>query len=88
MFVLRPATLAFAPAPFSLLSRQADPKLTGVKDDDGRLPIHWAASSNQSDMVSALVGLKDFDADVQVCSARLPLCPLCRSRTPAGGRRS
>jgi len=45
---------------------QADPKLAFQKDDDGRLPIHWAASSNQFEIVSLLVQQKGFDPDVQV----------------------
>ena len=45
---------------------KADPKLAKLKDDDGRLPIHWAVSSNQLEIVRALVQTKDFDPDVQV----------------------
>lgn len=49
--------------------KQVDPKLAKLKDQDGRLPIHWAASSNQADIVSLLVNQKGFDPDVQVrCS--------------------
>lgn len=46
---------------------QADPKLANRKDDDGRLPIHWAASSNQLEIVRLLTQSKGFDPDVQVC---------------------
>jgi len=46
---------------------KADPKLARLKDEDGRLAIHWAASSNQPEIVSLLVNQKGFDPDVQVC---------------------
>lgn len=36
------------------------------KDDDGRFPIHWAASSNCLDIVSLLANQSSFDPDVQV----------------------
>lgn len=45
---------------------QVDPKLAKRKDDDGRLPIHWAASSNQLDIVQLLAEQKGFEVDVQV----------------------
>jgi len=45
---------------------KADPKLARLKDEDGRLAIHWAASSNQPEIVSLLVNQKGFDPDVQV----------------------
>jgi 26S proteasome non-ATPase regulatory subunit 10 len=44
---------------------RADPKLAFRKDEDGRLPIHWAVSANQFDIVSILVQVKNFDPDVQ-----------------------
>ncbi|KAK3363023.1 ankyrin repeat domain-containing protein [Lasiosphaeria hispida] len=43
----------------------ADPKLAKRMDEDGRLPIHWAASANNFEIVSLLVQQKDFDPDVQ-----------------------
>ncbi|KAI1243719.1 hypothetical protein MGN70_013585 [Eutypa lata] len=43
----------------------ADPKLARLKDDDGRLPIHWAASSNQPAIVLLLAQQKDFDPDIE-----------------------
>jgi 26S proteasome non-ATPase regulatory subunit 10 len=50
-----------------LTSRQQnDPKLSKRKDDDGRYPIHWAASSNNLDIVLLLANQKGFDPDVQV----------------------
>jgi 26S proteasome non-ATPase regulatory subunit 10 len=45
---------------------QADPKLSKRKDDDGRYPIHWAASSNSYDIVLLLANQSSFDPDVQV----------------------
>ncbi|OTB16084.1 hypothetical protein K445DRAFT_11701 [Daldinia sp. EC12] len=44
----------------------ADPKLARLKDDDGRLPIHWAASSNSLPIVLMLAQQKDFDPDVEL----------------------
>ncbi|KAK8089548.1 ankyrin [Apiospora hydei] len=41
------------------------PKQARKKDDDGRLPIHWAASSNQREIVLLLSQQKDFDPDVE-----------------------
>lgn len=46
---------------------QTDPKLSKRKDDDGRYPIHWAASSNNLDIVILLANQPSFDPDVQVC---------------------
>lgn len=45
---------------------QVDPKLSKRKDDDGRLPIHWAASANQLDIVQLLAEQQGFEVDVQV----------------------
>lgn len=50
---------------------QAEPTLSKRKDDDGRLPIHWAASANQLDITQLLAEHKGFDVDVQV---RLIIC--------------
>lgn len=47
---------------------QANPKLAKLKDLDGRLPIHWAASANSYDIVALLADQKGFDPDVQVCA--------------------
>ncbi|SPN97831.1 related to 26s proteasome subunit p28 [Cephalotrichum gorgonifer] len=41
------------------------PKKAYEKDGDGRLPIHWAASSNSAGIVLLLSGLPGFDPDVQ-----------------------
>ena len=45
---------------------QANPKLATQKDEDDRLPIHWAVSYNHLPIVELLVSRKDFDPDVQV----------------------
>lgn len=45
---------------------QAEPTLAKRKDDDGRLPIHWAASANQLDITQLLAEQKGFDVDIQV----------------------
>lgn len=37
-----------------------------MKDDDERLPIHWAAAYNRVPVVELLVAMKDFDPDVEV----------------------
>lgn len=59
--------------------QQANPRLATTKDDDERLPIHWALSNTHEAIVQLLVSRKDFDPDVQV---RLPqsflLYPLAR----------
>ncbi|KAI0854826.1 ankyrin repeat-containing domain protein [Xylaria cubensis] len=51
----------------------ADPKLSQRKDDDGRLPIHWAASYNQQAIVLLLSQQKTFDPDVEDDSGWTPL---------------
>ncbi|KAJ9157280.1 Ankyrin repeat domain-containing protein [Pleurostoma richardsiae] len=51
----------------------ADPKLAQLKDDDERLPIHWAASANNLDIVLLLAEQKGFDPDVQDASGWTPL---------------
>ncbi|PHH54709.1 Ankyrin repeat-containing protein C6C3.08 [Ceratocystis fimbriata CBS 114723] len=43
------------------------------KDNDGRLPIHWAVSSNNLEIVKQLVQLSGFDPDVQDDSGWTPL---------------
>ena len=45
---------------------QANPKLAQLKDDDGRLAIHWAASYNQPEIVGLLISQKGFDPDAEV----------------------
>ena len=51
-------------------SLQANPQLATKRDDDERLPIHWAVSYNHMPVVELLVSRKDFDPDVQVPSFR------------------
>ncbi|KAI4842382.1 putative proteasome regulatory particle subunit [Aureobasidium sp. EXF-8845] len=41
----------------------ANPKLAKLRDDDDRLPIHWAASYNRLPIVEILCDRKDFDPD-------------------------
>lgn len=53
---------------------KTDPKLAKRKDDDGRYAIHWAASSNNFDIVLLLADLSGFDPDVQVSSDHLGKC--------------
>lgn len=45
---------------------KANPKLASLKDDDERLPIHWAAAYNRLPIVELLVANKHFDPDVTV----------------------
>ena len=45
---------------------QANPKLAERRDDDERLPIHWAVSYGHLDIALLLANLKSFDPDVQV----------------------
>jgi ankyrin repeat protein len=47
---------------------QANPKSAFTKDDDDRLPIHWAVAYNRYHVVEMLVGVKNFDPDVEVCN--------------------
>ncbi|KAL8859427.1 MAG: hypothetical protein Q9178_004105 [Gyalolechia marmorata] len=51
----------------------ANPRLATKKDDDERLPIHWALSNNHEAIVQLLVSRKDFDPDVQDGSGWTPL---------------
>ncbi|KAL8666607.1 MAG: hypothetical protein Q9202_001405 [Teloschistes flavicans] len=44
-----------------------------TRDDDDRVPIHWALSSNHQAIVELLVSRKDFDADIQDGSGWTPL---------------
>ncbi|KAL2006157.1 hypothetical protein VTN00DRAFT_9811 [Thermoascus crustaceus] len=51
----------------------ANPKLVSLKDDDERLPIHWAVAYNRLPIVELLVAQKNFDPDVQDGSGWTPL---------------
>jgi 26S proteasome non-ATPase regulatory subunit 10 len=50
---------------------QANPKLADRKDDDERLPIHWATSYGHLEIAKMLAAQKNFDPDVQVRSCSL-----------------
>ncbi|KAI9819955.1 MAG: hypothetical protein M1827_006525 [Pycnora praestabilis] len=51
----------------------ANPRLATKRDDDDRLPIHWAISYHRVPIVELLVQRKDFDPDVQDGSGWTPL---------------
>ncbi|MCJ1457367.1 Ankyrin-2 [Mycoblastus sanguinarius] len=51
----------------------ANPRLATKRDDDERLPLHWAASYNHMPVVELLVSRKDFEPDVQDASGWTPL---------------
>ncbi|KAF6221083.1 hypothetical protein HO133_002764 [Letharia lupina] len=51
----------------------ANPRLATRRDDDERLPIHWAVSYNHMPVVELLVSRQDFDPDVQDASGWTPL---------------
>ena len=46
--------------------QQANPKLADRRDDDERLPIHWAVSQGHLEIATLLSAVKNFDPDVQV----------------------
>lgn len=48
-------------------SVQANPRLASRRDEDDRLPLHWAVSYNRLPIVSLLMQAKGFDADATVC---------------------
>ncbi|KAK5150989.1 hypothetical protein LTR04_006683, partial [Oleoguttula sp. CCFEE 6159] len=47
------------------LSSKANPRLSSSRDDDDRLPLHWAVSYNRLPIVDVLAERKDFDPDTQ-----------------------
>ncbi|KAL4872823.1 ankyrin repeat-containing domain protein [Aspergillus spectabilis] len=51
----------------------ANPKLATTKDDDDRLPIHWAVAYNHLPIIELLVSTKNFDPDVEDGSGWTPL---------------
>jgi 26S proteasome non-ATPase regulatory subunit 10 len=53
--------------------RKANPKLANQKDDDQRLPIHWAVSYGHLAIAVLLAQRRDFDPDVQDGSGWTPL---------------
>ncbi|KAF2145702.1 uncharacterized protein K452DRAFT_324600 [Aplosporella prunicola CBS 121167] len=52
---------------------QANPRLATRRDDDDRLPLHWAVAYNRVPIVSVLVQSKGFDVDAQDGSGWTPL---------------
>ncbi|KAF6806825.1 ankyrin repeat-containing protein [Colletotrichum plurivorum] len=52
---------------------KSEPKLATREDGDGRLPIHWAASSNSLEIILLLAQQHAFDPDVQDGSGWTPL---------------
>ena len=56
-------TLYLAQKVESLLN--ADPRLVSRRDDDDRLPLHWAASYNRTNIVELLSEQRGFDVDAQ-----------------------
>ena len=52
---------------------QAKSRLATQKDEDERLPIHWAISYNHLPIAQLLVSRADFDPDVQDGSGWTPL---------------
>ncbi|KAJ5459422.1 hypothetical protein N7530_011366 [Penicillium desertorum] len=62
----------------------ANPKSAFVKDDDERLPIHWAAAYNRVPVVELLVAMKDFDPDVEDGSGWTPLMIAASLKDAAG----
>ncbi|KAF1995859.1 putative proteasome regulatory particle subunit [Amniculicola lignicola CBS 123094] len=55
----------------------ANPKLATLRDEDDRLPIHWAVSYNRLPIVQHLIQLPTFDPDVQDGSGWTPLMMAC-----------
>ncbi|KAJ5246796.1 hypothetical protein N7468_001779 [Penicillium chermesinum] len=66
----------------SLLS--TNPKAANTKDDDDRLPIHWAVAYNHLPVVELLVAVKSFDPDVEDGSGWTPLM-IAASLKESGG---
>lgn len=58
----------------NLKTIQANPKTATKRDDDERLPIHWAVSYNHLAIVELLVSRNDFDPDVQVGDVPKRIC--------------
>lgn len=53
---------------------KANPKLAERKDDDERLPIHWAVSYGHLDIAILLSAGKNFDPDIQVSISYISYC--------------
>lgn len=56
-----------APTPANVVESllNADPKLISRRDDDDRLPLHWATSYNRLPIVELLSDRKGFDVDAR-----------------------
>lgn len=52
---------------------KANPRLATRRDEDDRLPVHWALSNKHEDIVELLVQQKSFDPDVKDGSGWTPL---------------
>ncbi|OQD68692.1 hypothetical protein PENDEC_c032G01666 [Penicillium decumbens] len=68
----------------SLLS--TNPKAAFTKDDDDRLPIHWAVAYNRLPIVEMLIGVKNFDTDVEDGSNWTPLMIAASLRATEGDK--
>ncbi|KAF2706809.1 ankyrin [Pleomassaria siparia CBS 279.74] len=55
----------------------ANPKLASLRDEDDRLPVHWATSYNHLPIVELLSQQKGFDVDAQDGSGWTPLMMAC-----------
>ncbi|KAF7717091.1 Ankyrin repeat-containing protein [Penicillium ucsense] len=66
----------------SLLS--ANPKAALSKDEDDRLPIHWAVAYNHLPIVELLVATKNFDPDVEDGLGWTPLMIAASLKDAAG----
>ncbi len=55
----------------------ANPRLANLRDDDDRLPIHWAVAYGHLPIVQLLVQTKHFDADARDGSGWTPLMMAC-----------
>ncbi|KAJ5107413.1 hypothetical protein N7456_004088 [Penicillium angulare] len=62
----------------------ANPKSATTKDDDERLPIHWAVAYNRLPIVELLVAVKNFDPDVEDGSGWTPLMIAASLKDSAG----
>ena len=52
------------------VSSQANPRLGSKRDDDDRLPVHWAVSHNHLDIAKLFASRQDFDPDAQASCAK------------------
>ena len=52
---------------------KANPRLATLRDEDDRLPIHWALSNKHVDIVELLMAQKSFDPDIKDGAGWTPL---------------